>query len=292
MNPPNCARITTVVACLSACAPATADPTAAVIAVGDLHADAPQALAALRLAGVIDDAGHWSAGKATLVQTGDVTDRGPDSKRLMDLMDQLVAEAATAGGEVRSLVGNHEAMNLLGDWRYVHPGDVQQFGGPEARRAAFGEGGAYADWVERRDVVTQVGATVFCHGGITPEWAAKGIEAINAEAREAFQSRNRDAPVLGPAGPLWFRGYVQEDESVACPALEQALAALGASRMVVGHTTRRDGKIQTRCGGRLSVIDIGIASHYGGHTGVWLLEGGDARALYPSSTIDLEDPPR
>lgn len=280
---------------LSACASATAedegaDPAPRVLAVGDLHADEPQAVAALRLAGVIDAEGKWAAGQATFVQTGDVTDRGPDSKKLMDLMDRLAGEARAAGGEVRSLVGNHEAMNLLGDWRYVHPGDVEQFGGVDARIAAFSAGGAYAGWVAGRDVVAKVGDTVFCHGGITPDFAAKGVDGINAEARGAFAARTAEAPVLGSEGPLWYRGYVTEDEATACPQLERALEALDARRMVVGHTTRRDGKVQTRCGGKLAVIDIGIAAHYGGHVGAWELVGDDARALYPSGPVDLEDP--
>lgn len=277
-------------ATLSACSSATAENPIRVLAVGDLHADANQAQKALQLAGVVDDKGHWAAGKAVFVQTGDVTDRGPDSKKLMDLMDRLRKEASEAGGEVRSLIGNHESMNLLGDWRYVHPLDVEQFGGLEARVAAFGEGGPYAKWVQERDLVTKVGDVVFCHGGVTPEWAEKGVDGINAAGREALNSRNMEAPVLGTDGPLWYRGYVLDDESVACPKLDEALEHLEAKRMVVGHTTQRDGRVQTRCDGKLTVIDIGIAGHYGGHAGAWEMVGGDARAMYVAGPEDLEDP--
>jgi 3',5'-cyclic AMP phosphodiesterase CpdA len=272
-------------------APEPAEPTR-VVALGDLHADAPQALAALQMAGVVDEQGHWAAGRDIFVQTGDITDRGPDSKKLMDLMDQLAEEARAAGGEVRSLNGNHESMNLLGDWRYVHPLDVEQFGGVEARTAAFSGGGAYAKWVQERPVVTQVEETIFVHGGVTPFFAAKGVDGINAEARTALTARDREAPVLGSEGPLWYRGYISDDESTACKDLATALAALGATRMVVGHTTRRDGKVQSRCGGRVTVIDVGIASHYGGHLAAWESIGGDARAIYPTGRVDIEDPPR
>ena len=60
--------------------------------------------------------------------------------------------------------------------------------------------------------------------------------------------------------------------------------------MVVGHTTRSDGKVESRCGGRLLVIDIGIADHYGANLGAIELTDDDARALYPSGTVDLVDP--
>lgn len=288
--------ILTLSSALSACSSATADgptPTAAprVVALGDLHADAEQALKALQLAGVADEEGHWIGGTTVFVQTGDITDRGPDSKRLMDLMDQLATEAQTAGGEVRSLLGNHEAMNLLGDWRYVHPLDVEQFGGLEARKVAFSDGGSGADWVNGRDIATIAQDTVFVHGGITPAFAEKGLTKINREGHEALATRSQGAPVLSSEGPLWYRGYVENDASIACSELSVALAHMGVKRMVVGHTTRRDGRIESRCGGQLAVIDVGIAQHYGGHLAAWELVDGDARALYPTGALDLEDPP-
>jgi hypothetical protein len=273
---------------LATAAPAAESPDR-VIAVGDLHADLDNALAALRLAGVVDAEGRWAAGTATFVQTGDTTDRGPDSKAILALMRRLQAQAEAAGGRVVPLLGNHEVMNLVGDWRYVDPGDVAAYGGVEPRKAALGPAGQDGKWLRSLDAVTKVGDTVFAHGGVHPDQAARGIDAINADVRAAIDADPR-APVLGETGPLWFRGYVQDPESTACPLLAQALQHLGAKRMVVGHTTRRDGQIQSRCDGRLTVIDIGIADHYGAHLGVWESVGGDARAIYASGPADLEDP--
>src|SRR5256885_1640875 len=84
-----------------------------VVAVGDIHGDADQLVAVLRSASLIDDKGAWSGGKAHLVQTGDILDRGPDSRRAMDILMRLEIEATKAGGAVHALIGNHEAMNLL-----------------------------------------------------------------------------------------------------------------------------------------------------------------------------------
>ena len=44
----------------------------ALFAIGDLHGDYDKGLEVLRLCGLIDEAGHWSGGDATLVQTGDL----------------------------------------------------------------------------------------------------------------------------------------------------------------------------------------------------------------------------
>lgn len=269
-------------------APEPVDQPARIVAVGDLHADLDNALAVLKLAGVTDDEGRWAGGETVLVQTGDTTDRGPDSGALLDLMQTLPAQAEAAGGRVVPLVGNHEVMNLLGDWRYVDPGDVEAYGGLDARKKAFALDGDDGKWISQASVVAKVGDAVFVHGGVTEEYAKLGVDAINDQARQAMRSGG--GPVLGERGPLWFRGYVTDPEASACPALARALGALGAKRMVVGHTTRRDGKVEERCGGRLLVIDIGIADHYGANLGAIEIVGGDAKAIYPSGVVDLADP--
>jgi len=260
-----------------------------IVAVGDLHADLDAARKVLRLAGVIDETDAWIGGNTVLVQTGDTTDRGPDSKEVIELIAKLEGDAGAAGGRVVALLGNHEAMNIVGDWRYVHPDDVADFGTPEARRQAFSSNGDLGQWLRKRDVVAKVGDTVFVHGGVSPKWAEKGLDHINDEVRKALDT-NPQAPVLGAEGPLWLRDYLQAPESVACPALTDALEALGARRMVVGHTTQRTGTVAHRCGGALLGIDTGISAHYGGNLAAVRIEAGDARAVYPIGPIDLPDP--
>jgi hypothetical protein len=61
------------------------------------------------------------------VQTGDVLDRGPDSRKVLDLLRRLEGEAARAGGRVYALLGNHELMRLIFDWRYVSPEEIAAF---------------------------------------------------------------------------------------------------------------------------------------------------------------------
>jgi len=48
-----------------------------------------------------------------------------------------------------------------------------------------------------------------------------------------------------------------------CAGVTTALAALGARRMVVGHTVQERG-ITSACDGALWRIDVGLARRYGG----------------------------
>jgi len=98
-----------------------------VVAIGDVHGDYEQFVAVLRSAGLIDSKEAWSGGKTHLVQTGDILDRGPDSRKVMDLLMKLEKEARRAGGWVHCLIGNHEAMNVYGDLRYVSAGEFTAF---------------------------------------------------------------------------------------------------------------------------------------------------------------------
>lgn len=104
-----------------------------VVAVGDVHGDYGQFITLLRQAALIDDGEDRIGGRAHLVQTGDVPDRGPDSRKVMDLLKKLEKQARKAKGYVHALVGNHEAVNIYGDLRYVHEGEYEAFKTPRSR---------------------------------------------------------------------------------------------------------------------------------------------------------------
>lgn len=98
-----------------------------IVAIGDLEGAYEKYLDMLRTAGLIDAEGDWIGGRAHLVQLGDIPDRGPNSRAIMDHLMQLERQARRAGGRVHALIGNHEAMNVEGDLRYVHPGEYAAF---------------------------------------------------------------------------------------------------------------------------------------------------------------------
>ncbi|RPI97945.1 MAG: hypothetical protein EHM31_12665, partial [Candidatus Aminicenantes bacterium] len=87
-----------------------------VVAVADLHGDYDRFVFILAhpQVGLIDDELRWTGGKTHLVQLGDVVDRGPRAREILDLLMRLEKEAAAAGGMVHMLLGNHEEMNITG----------------------------------------------------------------------------------------------------------------------------------------------------------------------------------
>ncbi|KAA9132513.1 protein-tyrosine-phosphatase [Marinihelvus fidelis] len=98
-----------------------------VVAIGDLHGDYDQYMRVMQLAGLVDRRDRWTGGATHLVQTGDIPDRGPDTRRIIDHLVELQGQAADDGGRVHLLIGNHEAMNVYGDLRYVTPGEYAEF---------------------------------------------------------------------------------------------------------------------------------------------------------------------
>ncbi|CAA0834079.1 Uncharacterized protein SHERM_29335 [Striga hermonthica] len=97
------------------------------IAVGDLHGDLPKAKQALRLAALIGPDDRWSGGAATVVQVGDIFDRGGDEIKLLYFFEKLKREAARVGGTVITMNGNHEIMNVDGDFRFASPEGLKEF---------------------------------------------------------------------------------------------------------------------------------------------------------------------
>ena len=109
-------------------------PIHRIVAVGDLHGDFAAWRDVARAAGLVDADGKWAGGQTVFVQTGDIPDRGPDSRRIVEDVMRLQKEAERAGGRVIPLVGNHEAMNMTDDLRYVAPGEFSAFADKNSAR--------------------------------------------------------------------------------------------------------------------------------------------------------------
>lgn len=142
-------RLAMLLASLTALAATGAAAEPRIIAIGDLHGDYGAYVAILRNASLIDARGKWSGGDAIFVQLGDIPDRGPDTRKIIEHLMKLEEQAPKKGGRVEALIGNHEAMMVIGDLRYVTPQEFAAFATSKSKRlrdayfkanaAAFGE---------------------------------------------------------------------------------------------------------------------------------------------------------
>lgn len=98
-----------------------------IVAIGDVHGAYDGLVSILEQSGLIDQNLRWIGGNTHLVQLGDVVDRGPDSRKAMDLLIKLEEQAEDAGGRVHVLIGNHEAMNILGIIDHISPEEFESY---------------------------------------------------------------------------------------------------------------------------------------------------------------------
>jgi len=300
-----------------------------IVAVGDVHGAYDAFVGILRTAGLIDERQRWTGGKTHLVQTGDVVDRGPDSRKALDLLERLEGDAKKAGGAVHPLIGNHEAMRLLGDLRYVSPGEYGAFVTAKSEqirddfikaqdnarredllkefplgmlemRVAFGRNGHYGEWIRKLNAVVKINDVVFLHGGLSPGVASMSCEAINVAVRRELTTdidKVRAEPLSSLAaredGPLWYRGLADEADAFE-PQVDDILAKQRARAIVVGHTVARDGRIRPRFGGKVIQIDTGMQTQYvaTGRASALEIKDGVFTAIYGDRRDVLVDAPQ
>jgi hypothetical protein len=166
-----------------------------IVAVGDVHGHLGAFTRILRQAGILDSQNAWAGGNATLVQTGDTIDRGPDMRSVLDLLMALEKQAPKTGGRTVFLLGNHEAMNIFGDLRYVTEGNYASFATKDAQKRREQAWKQYVEWRQRRAAARK-----------QPAWdvtAAQQKEWMALHPPGFFE--HRDA--FGPAGKYgkWLR---------------------------------------------------------------------------------------
>lgn len=177
-------------------------------------------------------------GKTHLVQTGDVMDRGPRAKDILDLIRRLEKEAAAAGGMVHFLIGNHEELNIIkGAFRYNYI-PIKQFkdflpadyvaAKEERFKEKAGNGGDltklwdetwndksvqrlytrtfnkdYGRWIAEHNAVIKINDTVFLHAGFSEQFSNWKLETINAVLTKELKNNIDDIDsFIGEANSL------------------------------------------------------------------------------------------
>jgi hypothetical protein len=345
-----------------------------VVAISDIHGAYSAMLRTLQNAGVIAADLSWSGGKTHLVIVGDILDRGPNSRDAMDLLMQLEGEAQAAGGRVHVLIGNHEAMNLTGDLRYVSRAEYAAFAAEEtpaerqhwfaayatrsgtgegekaamqvdfdsrfppgffAHRRAFAIDGEYGNWLLDKPVIIVIDGTAFVHGGVSPMIGKLGLEGVNGTLKQDLVDYLRSMAVLIEAGellpmdnfnshaeilarfmpgldtskeistavadlielgesdlhasdgPLWYRGNVACSRLIEEDRLLAALQAIGAERVVIGHTPTPGRRVLQRMNGRILEVDTGMLNNYYNGRGNALILDGDSVATISEDSAEL-----
>ena len=293
--------------------PCEFDSVERIVAIGDVHGAYDRFVNLLVRTGLVDGRLRWTGGDAHLVQTGDVLDRGPDSRKTMDLLMKLEGEAEAAGGKVHALIGNHEFWNAVGLLGYVSEKEFQVFVGRRDRelrnelgienlppgalalREAYGAEGSYGKWIRRHNAAIRIGRYVFAHGGITRETAKLGLPEINRRVRADLD--RVDVPWLerfsmSDDGPLMTRRFsieqlTKEEILDRSAELEEVLGSLGAKTMVMAHTITF-GLIEPRFDGGALLIDTGMLDIYlGGREAALVIQNGRALAVHPAGSVEV-----
>ncbi len=276
-------------------------PVKRIIAIGDIHGDLNLAIKSFKMAKLINDNMEWIAipKDTVVVQVGDQIDscrpipgvfdcqnkkqpgdKGEDMK-VLDFFNTMHGKAKIHGGAVYSLLGNHELMNSLGDFKYVSYDNFynyqykinnQNFSGPNGRVEAFKPGGQVSSMIAcTRQSVLIIGSTMFVHAGMLPALSAK-MEYLNTDIKSKLKYLNatvrkwllnrlikddkfvksiiiRDSKIS--PSPFWTRIYGSIPintslESGQCyKSVKKALEVYQIGQLVVGHTpqlfTNKDG---------------------------------------------------
>ena len=208
-----------------------------VVAFGDVHGAYDDLVALLQELNVVNEELNWSGGNTQLVSLGDLIDRGPGSRSVVELLMKLDQQAASAGGAVHTVLGNHEVMVMTGDLRYVSKAEFAAFasdetqaerdafyadyrrfntGGEEATvrqtfdqqyppgyvalRKAYSQSGKLGGWLIQQPLVIKVNDKVYMHGGIASSASEETLVSLNDKVRGELKSFLDSVETLRAAG--------------------------------------------------------------------------------------------
>jgi len=250
-----------------------------IVIIGDIHGDIRRFKDILIDAKIINKNIEWIAEpkNTIVVQMGDQVDsinRDPvlgewevlPDVEMIYFTNLLNKIALTKGGRVISLIGNHELMNVIGNYSYVSAKSLND--DERKRNDLFKPNGTLSVILSQRPIVVKIGKLLFCHAGLTMEHLNiltkynKDISYINSiwknfiknnailtEDKEIF-----DTVILGNNGILWTRDLNEKDE------VEKMLDRIGCVYMFVGHTVVERVKIINE---RIWYTDTGISRAFG-----------------------------
>ena len=267
-----------------------------VLVIGDIHGDFRRLIHILvRDLKVVDEKLNWIAEPpdTVIVQMGDQVDScrnnchkekksdKSDDISVLKFMTQLHIIASKKGGMVLSLLGNHELMNVQGNFDYVsrNNNDVTIYNSWTgendkviSRRDAFRQGGVLSSFLATtRMCCVIIGSWVFVHGGYSEE--SGSIDQINNTIYKWLMNLTVDDDLVDKilndenTSIFWNRavGKIQQNlskESDICKKnADPFLKMYPDKKLVVGHTIQDNG-ITSTCGTNIYRVDTAISSAF------------------------------
>jgi hypothetical protein len=225
-----------------------------IVIIGDIHGDIRRFKDILIDAKIINKNIEWIAEpkNTIVVQMGDQVDsinRDPsldDWEVLPDVemiyfTNLLNKIALSKGGRVISLIGNHELMNIIGNFSYVSPNSLND---NYKRHELFKPGGTLSAILSQRPLVVKIGNLLFCHAGLTLEHLNllskynKDISYLNTIWKNFIKNKTIliedkeifDNIILDMDGILWTRDLNNSEDII------KLQEKLGCTFMFIGHT--------------------------------------------------------
>jgi hypothetical protein len=244
-----------------------------IVVIGDIHADYEILLAVLKKSEVINDKLEWSGGKTYLVMIGDLVDgkaridnwTGDSDLKVINYLNKLMKQAKRKGGDVIILLGNHEFMNIRGNFSYSGNHGIKEMGGELKRLKYFNN--QFRAFGLKCFLAVNIGGWIFSHAGIPPEISKKyPIHKLNLllhrflSSEMSIHEENIFFDIIsGDNGILTTREFGTND--VNCKRLTATLGNLNANHMVIGHTVQE--KVNEICNKKLWRVDVGLSRAFG-----------------------------
>ncbi len=197
--------------------------------------------------------------------------------------------AFATGGRFGAWLTRQPVLLVLGDTVFVHGGLPAGLAGKSAADVNAEYSAALRDYLEAFESLVAAGVL---HSedafGERPAIADRylsdpqraGTAALASVRAAADRLRKLTASdVFGVSAVYWYRGTVSCSEPIERDRLSRVLAALGAKRVVVGHTPTPTARVLSRFDGMVLRVDTGMQQR-GGRASALVLEGGSATAVY------------
>ncbi|WP_455382932.1 metallophosphoesterase [Salinispira pacifica] len=249
-----------------------AEQTARLVAIGDVHGNFDAFRQIVRGLDLVDDRLIWKAKDTTLVQIGDVCDRGEESRRIYELLMSWQAEAGRYGSALHFILGNHEVMEMFGFDRDASLDEIQGYAespdspGYMEHHTAFSPGGWLYEWLLKQTGMVQIGPIVFGHGDLPMAFQNRTVQEIHEEIMNDVRTHSKNRTVTAvdlpdslfseDASLIWCR-QSRESEPYSW-AIKSFLRLNRAALFVCGHTPSVEGRFTARNDGRYLCIDTAM----------------------------------